>query len=198
MDDETVLHRYYQTQLAEGDGRTIVGRCVPYDVAATVADTPGGPTYRELFRHGAFTRAARAPSRVMLVYGHRDSLGDLIGPAVELTERDDGLYGAFRAAHGPIGDHALDLVRSGALGGLSVAIVPNPRTGSRQLQDGTIERTKVRLAHVALVSEPAYADALVTGTRAADEGAPSERLAGILARTDELRARWDRSPHPES
>ena len=52
-----------------GDGRTVHGLVVPFDVVAWVSD--GGPTYRELFRRGAFARMIRERGdRVKLLVGH--------------------------------------------------------------------------------------------------------------------------------
>ena len=47
--DETTLTRTFTAELDEdGDGRTIVGRCVPFDTPATVSDPPDFREYQEL------------------------------------------------------------------------------------------------------------------------------------------------------
>jgi HK97 family phage prohead protease len=150
---------------ATGDGRTIVGRCVPYGVPKLVADGDGTP-YTEVWRRGAFRRSVKAPNRVLLNYEHREGIGDVIGHAVSLTETDDGLEGEFRALSGTAGDQALELIRAGVTTGLSVSCAIPP-TGSRLLADGVVERTLATLRHVALTGRPAYDEAMVTATRSA-------------------------------
>lgn len=194
--DVQVLSRAFDGEVvAEGDGRTITGRCVPYDVPANVSD--GGPTYREVWRHGAFRNVCKSPNRTTLNYGHATNLADLVGHAVELAEQPDGLYATFRALDGDDGDKALALIRAGVATGLSIHAWVTPR-GSRYASDGTVERVKAeRLPHVALCQEPAYAGAGVTAVRAADEEHPSieipESVAAVLAYTSAARARYDAS-----
>jgi HK97 family phage prohead protease len=184
------IERRYLTELDVSDGRSIIGRCVPFDDRALVADGDGTPYY-EIIRRGAFRnslRAARA-GRYRLVYEHSTDLANVIGPAVELVERDDGLHGTFRALDGTIGDHALELVRSGTCTGLSITARTHER-GTRILDDGTVERSLLSLEHVALTAEPAYAGAGVTAVRnRGDLDAPPPLIARALARSELLRAK---------
>jgi HK97 family phage prohead protease len=180
---ETLLVRRFAAPLEATDGRTIVGRAIPFDVEADVGDvTPSGVIgYREVWRPGAFRRVVRAPHRVLLTYEHREGLADAIGPAVELEERADGFYTAFRALPGLVGDQALELIRAEAVTGLSVLCVMHPR-GTRRTDTGVVERTLVAaLRHVALVAQPAYTDAQVTAVRSAVEGAPRPVLDEVRA-----------------
>ena len=193
--DVQVLQRSFTLDtIAEGDGRTITGRCVPYDEPALVRDTPDGPTYREVWRHGVFRNVCKSPNRTTLNYDHRDGLTDLIGHAVELAEQPDGLHATFRALPGASGDQGLELIRAGIATGLSIHAWVTPR-GSRYAADGTVERVKAeRLPHVALCREPAYAGAGVTAVRANDGARPSieipETVAAVLAYTSAARARY--------
>lgn len=183
---DLVVVRNYAAPLEAGDGRTIVGRCIPFDVPALVAE-PGGIPYREVWRAGAFRRVVRDRGHVLLNYGHRDGLLEQIGPAVELEEREDGLHGTFRALATNSGDQALELIRSGAVTGLSVQCVVSTRH-SRTLEDGTVERSLAkRLEHVALTAAPAYRDAGVTAVRSGPE------LEDDVPRIDEVRAWRDRA-----
>lgn len=183
--------RRYATTLDVGDGRTIIGRCVPYDVPATVVDPASPAPYSEVVRHGAFRRSVKAPNRVLLRYEHLRDLPNVIGRAVELVEHDDGLHGTFRAVDGNIGDHALELIRAGFVTGLSVEAVIHPN-GTR-LRDGLVERTLLLLDHVALTSSPAYDGAEITAVRS---GSPPVEIApaitAALAISAELRARYGR------
>lgn len=173
MTEHLFIERAYTVDLAtEGDGRTIVGRCVPYGEAATVADEDGRP-YREAFARGAFRRAAQAPQRVLLDFEHDRSLGGVVGHGLSFVERDDGLHGEFRAT-GSAGDRALELVHDGVLTGLSVRAL----LLSRGRRDGdVIVRTHCHLDRVALVREPAYAGATIAAVRAASMVEPLDLTA---------------------
>jgi HK97 family phage prohead protease len=192
-----LLIRRFDAQFeTPGDGRNIIGRCVPYDVPARVTDHPGQTPYVEVYRHGAFARALKAPNRVLLNYEHGEGLGNIVGHAEALDERPDGLYANFRVLDGPQGDTGLALVRNRSVEGLSVGIVPDRRL-TRTLTDGTVERTGVaRLVHVALTSVPSFATAAVLGVRSDDGLADEVPRAGspeaALDRIAEMRARYAR------
>lgn len=190
--DLVVVRAYAGPVELEGDGRTIVGRCIPYDLPALVCE-PGGIPYREVWRAGSFRTVVRDPGRVLLNYEHRDGLLDQIGPAVELEERaDDGLFGTFRALPSASGDQALELVRSGAVTGLSVAAVVSLRH-SKTLEDGTVERTFAkRLEHVALTAIPAFRDAQVTTVRSGAGVDDDARIAEVRAWRDRAALRFPR------
>lgn len=172
MTDTVRIVRSFAAEALEvADGRTIVGRCVPYDEVGLVADG-GGEPYREVWRAGAFRRvirgaaAGRLPA-ILLNYEHRTDLANAIGRTVELDDRADGLWGTFRAHDTAIGEQGLELVRCGAVTGLSVqAHVPTRR---RVLGDGTVERSlATRLEHVAVTASPSWAGAGVTAVRSVD------------------------------
>lgn len=185
MNETTTITRAYAAELEVGDGRTIVGRIVPYGEVARVADGAGEP-YDEVWLPGAFRRVMRAADRVLLNYEHRAGLLDQVARCTALADGDGGLDGEFRAFDGPVGDHALELVRSRAVLGLSVqARVPARR---RVRADGVVERTlATTLEHVALTASPAYAGAVVTAVRSAGELLEAPETAGI----DEVRAWLD-------
>ncbi|MEV7009556.1 HK97 family phage prohead protease [Streptosporangium sp. NPDC051022] len=144
-----------------GDGRTVTGVAVPFGVA-TVVDDGAGP-YREEFRRGAFTRtiAERGPARVKVLAQH-DHRAFPIGRATLLREDPAGLYAELRISATRAGDEALELIRDGALDGLSVGF---RGIGHDRAQDGTVLRTEVRLNEISLVAFPAYEGAVITGVR---------------------------------
>lgn len=163
---ETITRAFVAALDVEGDGRTIVGRCVPYDTPTAVADPGVGP-YTETWRRGVFRSALKDPTRVHLVWQHDEtSIGNRLGHAVSFDDGAGGLDAVFRTVGAP-GDQALELIRSGMARGLSIRAAIPP-TGSRRRPDGTVERVAARLLHVALVTEPAYADAVVTAVRSGD------------------------------
>ncbi len=151
------LTRRFPLEL-ETDGRTLHGRCVPFGEITDVQDRPDRPAYREMFVKGAFRGIVKAPNRVSLGFEHLEGLANTPGWCQKLEERDDGLYGEFRVAEGPLGDHALELHRGGLTRYFSIGFIPR-RT---QHQDGVAVRTRVDLHEVSLCRNPSY-----VGTEAA-------------------------------
>jgi HK97 family phage prohead protease len=149
------------------DGRTIIGRAVPYNEPTDI-----GP-YVETFVPDAF--AGVDPSAVPLTATHPRSHDELpIGVAVELRNEPDGLHGAFRVSDVELGNDVLTLVRDGAVTGLSIGFVPDV---DRWSQDRTsVERVRARLDHVAVVRSPAYPGARIAAVRTG-QATPLLRLA---------------------
>jgi HK97 family phage prohead protease len=142
--------RQYDTTLqvrADGDGRTIYGIAVPYDVEQRI-----NANLVEVFRKGVFRDVTRAANRVKLLFQHKADAP--IGRAVVLEEREDGLYGEFRVSKTEAGDEALELVRDGVLSNLSVGFSPL----RDEKRDGVVNRIKAHLAEVSLVTFGAYGD----------------------------------------
>ena len=145
-----IERRHYDTALEvrkEGDGRTIVGIAVPYDVEQRI--TPG---LVEVFRKGVFRDVTRAANRVKLLFQHKTDAP--IGRAIMLEERDGGLYGEFRISKTEAGDEALELIRDGVLSNLSVGFQPL----RDEKRGGVVNRLKAHLAEVSLVTFGAYGD----------------------------------------
>lgn len=160
-----ILVRTFEATLAEGDGRTIEARIVPYGVEATVADPPTFRPYRERFAQGAFERQVSAPDRVRvwLNFEHEAGLRGIVGHGVQLRDSPDGLDGVFRVHENPDGDKALSLVRDGLLTGLSMEFAAQR---SRNV-DGVVERVRAHIDKVSLCRTPAYEDARVLAVREA-------------------------------
>jgi len=86
---------------------------------------------------------------------------------VELEEREDAAYGAWRVSRSALGDEVLELARDGVPLGLSVGFA-EVAGGSRWSPDRRrVVRTRAALDHVAVVRVPAYAGAGVAAIRAA-------------------------------
>lgn len=153
------LVRVSQADLTvRGDGRTVYGYAVPFDVDAIVDDGYG--PYVERFVRGAFKFVARQAGRVRFQYQHDDDLLAWIGNATLLREESLGLYGEFRVDNNERGKHALYKIADGQLPGLSLSFVPSNRDVHETMPDGQqrITRRLVKqLEHVAAVREPAYA-----------------------------------------
>lgn len=152
--------RAYETDLEirnDGDGRTICGICVPYDVEQRIHQ---GLT--EVFRRGVFSRVVPNAHRVKMLVGH-DAQALPIGRATLLREDTAGLYGEFRVSKGSRADDILELVRDGALSELSIGFIGLKDT---RRPDGVIERIAAHLAEVSLVTFGAYGQAAaVVGVR---------------------------------
>jgi len=186
---DDLLTRTYALRLeslADGAGRVVEGRCVPYNVETLVAD-PGTDPYLEVFRPGAFARAVRAPNRVTFRFRHGDGLADWIGQGLEFREDDDQLAGSFRVTASAFGDHALALVDDGIIRGLSVGFIDLARR-VQKTASGAIIRARCHLAEVSLVPEPGYAGAVVTGRRESDDPLPVVQLDGYADQRERLRA----------
>jgi uncharacterized protein len=149
-----------------GDGRTLVGALLPWGVPARVVDQ--GRLVTDTFERGAL--AGNEPTRVPLTATHPRDAGTLpIGVTVELEERDDAAWGAWRVSRTALGDEVLELARDGVPLGLSVGFMEVPG-GSRWSADRTrVTRTRAALDHVAVVRVPAYDGAGVVGVRSEPE-----------------------------
>jgi len=170
MTDRDPIVRTFPMTLEIADGRTVVGRCVPYGETAEVSDR-GGPTYREMFVRGAFRAVCRAANRVLLDVEHSPLVANTVGAGRELVERDDGLHGTFRLLDTPAADTALALVREGVLGGLSVEAIPlGP---GRRGPNGEVVRTACHLDRVALCRSPAYSGAAILAVRSVSHARPT-------------------------
>jgi len=182
-------------ELEEGDGRTLIGRVVPYNVVADVADPPTYKPYKESFAPGAFRAQLQAANRidVLLNYEHRQGISDIVGRGVNLEDRPDGLYGTFRMLTHADGDKALELYHAGVLRGLSTEFSARK---SRTV-DGVVERVDARIGNVALCREygsgtggpkAAYPGAEVLAVRTDDDRidveAPESPAGALRASTE--------------
>lgn len=149
----------------KGDGRTIYGIAVPYNVAQYI-----DPGLTEEFLEGAFDAQlnAAASGRTFstmcrFTREHVDLGGAIIGPTQLLRDTPEGLYGEWRASKTPLGDETLELVRDGALSQLSIGF----REGqNRRRPDGVVQRVTATLHEVAVVMAGAYGElATAAGVR---------------------------------
>jgi HK97 family phage prohead protease len=161
--DRQVLVREVPLELAEGDGRTIEARIIPYGESATICDPPDYVTEQERFAPGAFERQINAAHRVKVWLStmHEQGLRGIVGHGETLEDRDDGVYATFRVHENPDGDKALQLVRDGLLPSLSVEFVALQSVKRK----GFVERVRAHLDRVSLVPVGAYAGAEVLALR---------------------------------
>lgn len=157
------------TRAKGGDGRTVFGRAVPFNVDQYI-----NPGLVERFAPGAFRHQLSAANRVRFTRDHMSHGGTLIGKTLSLEERSDGLYGTWRVSATAAGDETLELLRDGVLTHLSIGFRTTPN-GSRKEANGVTTRTKAHLFEVSVVMDGAYGDgATVSEVREAD---PTPNLA---------------------
>lgn len=168
--ERQVAVRTYAVDVTTGAGRTIDLRVVPFGEVVTCADglggVPKGVPYREEFVAGVLDNQVRAANRVLLNFEHEPGLRGIVGHGTELRRASDGYHGSFKAHETADGDKALYLVDQGVLGGASGEFFfqKSLRTAS-----GVVQRLKAHLDAVALCRTPAYAGAVVTGRREAED-----------------------------
>jgi phage head maturation protease len=174
----TVLVRMHQAELHvrdDGDGRVLFGPFMPWGVEAQVMDR--GRLVVETFDRGAF--AGTDPATVPLMARHpRDPETLPIGVQVELEERADAAWGAWRVSATTLGDEVLALAADQVPLALSVGFV-EVAGGNRWLSRSRVIRTRAQLDHMGIVRQGAYAGAGVVGVREAV--AVAEQRALFLA-----------------
>jgi uncharacterized protein len=149
-----------------GDGRTVVGIAMPFDVEAEITDAVGH--YTEVFRRGAFARTIkeRGPKAVKFYAQHQHQLLPL-GRASVLREDANGLYAELRASKTAQADEVLELIRDGAVDALSIGFRSDKGTDKWNASRTHVERLSVRLHEISAVAFPAFADAVISGIRSA-------------------------------
>ncbi len=138
----------------DGDGRTLVGLAVPYDTEAKIG------SYTETFKRGSFADADPAKVPLLAVHDH-ETLP--IGRAMSFMDTDKGLTTELRVSRTKAGDDVLELIKDGALSGISVGFVPiEDRWDSLKTR---VQRIKAKLVELSLTAFPAYADAQIVAVR---------------------------------
>jgi HK97 family phage prohead protease len=150
-------------ELRGTDGRTVVGIAVPFDTPATVHSIDGD--YTEVFKRGAFTRTIRERGSKIKFLAMHDRRSLPLGRATTLREDASGLYVEARVSQTTAGDEALELIRDGALDGLSIAFEPVPSRDRWNRQHTAVERHEVKLFEISAVSFPVFESAQILGVR---------------------------------
>jgi HK97 family phage prohead protease len=189
---ELIIERSIPGELLEsvGDGWTVYGRAVPYDVDQEVSDD-GRTRYLERFAQGAFSRdAGRGGHWVNLMVGHTGDDGDrYLGRCVDIQEQRDGLFLGFRLDRS---HPQAEAARHGELTKWSVSAHVY-RTRVHKLPDGreVYIREACGLSHVAATDRPQYAGAgvLVAREHEVIETVSTPILDAARARMEMIRAR---------
>jgi len=162
-----------------GDGRTLHGPLLPWNVEARVYDR--GRLVVETFTRGALV--GTDPATIPLTATHPRDAGTLpIGRTTELEDRADAAWGAWYVSDTLLGNEVLALARDGVPLGLSIGFAEVPG-GSRWSADRQrVTRTRAALDHVAVVRVPAYEGAGVLGVREGMPARPTPVLLTLLRR----------------
>lgn len=116
----------------------------------------------EVFTRGAFDHQIAKPGAVFLARNHIPLGGDVIGRLSAMRNDARGLYVKGKVSATPVGLETLTLLKDRVLDSFSVGFLEGQ---NRRERDGTVRRMTATLREVAIVLQPAYADALVTGLR---------------------------------
>lgn len=173
-DERPTWSRAAQIEEVDKDQGTILMRALPYDHEVELM-----PKLFESFDRGALARAADAPHRVKLFHLHSNHpASHLIGHAMELDDRADGMWMRARFSNTLAGQEARELASDGTLDQVSVEFRPMKEwlKVDRRADGVHVRHSRAHLLGVALVPHGAYADkAFVAAVRAADLGGEDER-----------------------
>jgi len=155
MDMELMEIRECEIRSVDEETRMVSGIAVPYGQTTQVNG------YKERVEKGAFG----SPQNVTLFYGHDHRSGGLpIGKVVEARDTDEGLEIKAQISKTAKGEEVYTLLREGVLNKFSIGFQP---TKSRR-ENGVLVREKGDLKEVSVVAIPAYANAVVSEVRDAD------------------------------
>ncbi|MGH9200928.1 MAG: phage portal protein, partial [Vicinamibacterales bacterium] len=143
--------------------RVVAGLILPWDEVAM----SGGFKWR--FKRGSIRWGD--VGRVKLLRDH--DMRNPIGRALELDDRDDGLYGTFSIARGADGDTVLSMAEDGVLDGFSVGpIMDSSDSWQRDPVAADVRLVgNARLVETSIVAIPSYDSARVASVHASRKGA---------------------------
>jgi uncharacterized protein len=173
----SVQERVADVEAVDPDKGTILMRAAPYGVEAQI-----DRELWEVFEPATFAAAAKAPHRVKMWNAHN---GPLVGHALNVEDRSDGLWINARFSNTINGTEARELASDGTLDQCSVTF--RPMTDWMKVQrraDGIhVRHSRAFLLGVALVPHGAYdTGAYVASVRDADSDRERElRKMRVLA-----------------
>ena len=177
---DTILRREFRADLEVGDGRTVDVRIVPYGERIRHNDgrggVPRGVWYEEEFAPGAFDHQLNAAHRVLANVEHEEGINAKVGHGIVLRDAPDGLHGTFRLLETPAGETARQLIKAGALDGVSLEA---KRVKDLRTRDGVVRRVKANLHGIAFTQFGAYKGAKVLALREEAEEIVDEELLPV-------------------
>ena len=181
-----------------GDGRTIVGRMVPYNEVAEITErhkeTGEIVTFREQFLPKSCMGMVQAAEQrggnagwIKLRIEHTDDFQSWVGYADSLRDASDGGYATFRLYESMDLDKVRSILKE-THHGLSVNF------GARAtplMLDGVVSHRQIHVEHVAATPVPCYSGAKILAMRDGIDDAVSEigtpHLDSVRAMLDEIR-----------
>ncbi len=170
------LVRTFEAVAVEVEGRTVDVRVVPFGEVAKVADPPDWTPYQEEWMPGVFDHQLNAANRLHANYEHERGITNVVGHGLKLRSETDGYHASFKIHNTQSGETALELIRDGALPGVSLEAHPvkSVRTG-----DGIVQRVKAHLAGIAFCRQGAFAGAQVLAVRTPPDEIVDEALMPV-------------------
>jgi uncharacterized protein len=175
---DAVQFRDAEVTSVDMDEGTILLRAAPYDVEAQL-----DPQLWESFARGTFAAAGAAPHRCKLFHGHTTAGGHLIGKALDVEDRSDGVWVRARFANTAAGVEARELAHDGTLDQCSVEFraIPECYRVTRRRDGLHVRHTRAHLQGVALVPHGAYGEgAFVASVRDAEADHRREQIIAHL------------------
>jgi len=158
-----IQHRSATLHALNTEQRIIELRAVPYDYETQIDEH-----MFEAFEKRAFARAVKDPERCKLWLRHSVDGGRIVGQALKVEDRDDGLWLETRVSKTPAGDELLTLADDGVLDEASIEFAPirEAMIVRRRGEDLVVRHRRAHLKGVAVVPHGAYGrQALVTAVR---------------------------------
>lgn len=162
QNEREFLVRTFEATAIEVTGRTVDVRVVPFGEVARVADPPHYEPYDEQWMPGAFDHQLTAANRLHANYEHERGIVNVVGHGIALRSEPDGYHASFKIHDTNGGATALELIRDGALPGVSLEARP---VKSVRTTGGIVQRVKAHLRGIAFCREGAFAGAQVLAIR---------------------------------
>lgn len=160
---------------SDGDGRTVEAYAAAFaPVSAEIRDADGH--YMEELERSSFDKTiAERGINFGVFYNHAKTLygtpdGNLsvpIGVPVEVSRDDKGVFTATRYLNNPLADSVLDGIKNRAIPGYSFSgrMIKSMRARAQRGGLPTITRREVAMREYGPTVFPAYAEAMILGTR---------------------------------
>jgi HK97 family phage prohead protease len=172
-----VQERVADVEVVDPDAGTLLCRAAPYNVEAQI-----DRDLWESFAPKTFAHASKAPHRVKMWHRHN---GPLVGHALNVEDRDDGLWINAKFSETLNGQEARELARDGSLDQVSITFRPQTEWMklTRDAKGLHVRHSRGHLLGVALVDHAAYGEgAFIASVRDADSDRQREmRKMQILA-----------------
>lgn len=182
----TLIRSYgADVELRGGDGRTLIGLAAPFNKPASIYEN--GHRFSESIAPGAFARTIAQRGAKVPLHAMHESRRLPLGPVQSLREEANGLTIEARISRTTAGDEVLELIKDGALGGLSIGFSPVREEWTRDNKNRVLQ--EVALHEISVVSAPAYQEAQIAAVRSEPPAPTGPSLDFYLRRLQVQQAR---------